>query len=335
MFRIHFSAADLLRTRIAPEPDPMWEVVLSLHLLRTRAGELPVGEWRRRTVRSMPHHHLWRLLELSPPLGYFPDFLTPREAPGSVEDQLDRVLSTPRADLYQQLDLLTRPSRSRRGLRLTPWLREIGAGRPAALRTLGELVRQYYDRCLEPYWPQIREVVGADRSEHSSRLTTEGLEVLLDSLHPKVRWRAPFLEVSDLHAPDLHLDGRGLTIQPSYFCHGAPTKLYESGDRPVLVYPAGMARLGLTRSPGRDSSTATLLGATRAEALAATVQDCTTSELARRCRIAVSSASRHATVLREAGLISSGRDGGAVVHRITDLGRRVLDGPAGLPPGYL
>lgn len=30
MFRIHFTEVDLLRTRIAREPDPMWETVLSL-----------------------------------------------------------------------------------------------------------------------------------------------------------------------------------------------------------------------------------------------------------------------------------------------------------------
>ncbi len=52
MFRIHFTTADLLRTRIARDPDPMWEVVLSLHVLRTRGREVHLGPWRRHAVQS-------------------------------------------------------------------------------------------------------------------------------------------------------------------------------------------------------------------------------------------------------------------------------------------
>ena len=31
--RLHFTAEDLLRTRVLTAPDPMWEIVLSLHHL--------------------------------------------------------------------------------------------------------------------------------------------------------------------------------------------------------------------------------------------------------------------------------------------------------------
>ncbi|MEK8108038.1 hypothetical protein NKG94_29175 [Micromonospora sp. M12] len=34
MLKIHFSGEDILRTRVAPAADPVWELVLSLHALR-------------------------------------------------------------------------------------------------------------------------------------------------------------------------------------------------------------------------------------------------------------------------------------------------------------
>jgi hypothetical protein len=35
VFRVHFECADLARTTIAQEPDPLWEVLLGLHVLQT------------------------------------------------------------------------------------------------------------------------------------------------------------------------------------------------------------------------------------------------------------------------------------------------------------
>lgn len=131
----------------------------------------------------------------------------------------------------------------------------------------------------------------------------------------------------DLHSPDLHLDGRGLLLQPAYFCEHAPTKLADEGERPVLVIPVAGHRLG-TAVPRPDTSdtAVALLGRTRAAALAEMADGCSTSQLARRCGIAISTASHHAGVLRDAGLARTRRDGPAVVHEITDLGRRVLAG---------
>jgi DNA-binding MarR family transcriptional regulator len=53
---------------------------------------------------------------------------------------------------------------------------------------------------------------------------------------------------------------------------------------------------------------------------------CTTTELAKRCRISLAGASRQAAILREAGLITTRRAGQAVQHDLTVLGRAVLDG---------
>jgi DNA-binding transcriptional ArsR family regulator len=71
---------------------------------------------------------------------------------------------------------------------------------------------------------------------------------------------------------------------------------------------------------------ASLLGRTRSAALQAIADGCTTSELAQLIGVSVSAASQHATVLRNAGLITTQRDGKAVVHTLTLLGSSLLNG---------
>jgi DNA-binding transcriptional ArsR family regulator len=51
----------------------------------------------------------------------------------------------------------------------------------------------------------------------------------------------------------------------------------------------------------------------------------TASQLARRLGTSLSSVSRHAAVLRDAGLITSHRCGKGVVHALTPLGAAVLE----------
>ncbi|MFC8259752.1 ArsR/SmtB family transcription factor [Streptomyces sp. NPDC057291] len=76
---------------------------------------------------------------------------------------------------------------------------------------------------------------------------------------------------------------------------------------------------------------ATLLGRTRTLVLAtiAKHQGCSTKELAARAGIAPPSASEHATILREAGLIHSLRQRNAVLHSLTSLGLALLNSPEG------
>ena len=61
-------------------------------------------------------------------------------------------------------------------------------------------------------------------------------------------------------------------------------------------------------------------------ALEAAVSGCTTTELAKRCNISPAAASHQATVLREAGLITTRRAGASVRHEITQLGIWLLSG---------
>lgn len=159
-----------------------------------------------------------------------------------------------------------------------------------------------------------------------------GTEELLASLPRMLRWRAPVLESDYPVDRDLYLDGRGLLLQPSYFCRGTPVVLRDPALPPVLVYPITHCEAPTVREPG-GSSLAKLVGTTRSAVLHAIGDGGTTSELARRAGVSLASASQHAGVLREAGLVATLRHGNAVLHTLTPLGAALLGGARGRHEG--
>ncbi|MEK8108060.1 winged helix-turn-helix domain-containing protein [Micromonospora sp. M12] len=96
--------------------------------------------------------------------------------------------------------------------------------------------------------------------------------------------------------------------------------LVEPGHPILLVYPAMIPPSGSTAG---DESLGRLLGTTRALVLRRLATDggLTTTVLSRAVGISLSSASEHASALRTAGLVVSEREGGAVRHHLTALGR--------------
>lgn len=74
--RIHFTEADLRRTRLALRIDHMWEIVNAVQLLQHRGGGLYFDGWRRR-VRERAHANaqlrrlLHTLVQLAPHAAYF------------------------------------------------------------------------------------------------------------------------------------------------------------------------------------------------------------------------------------------------------------------------
>ena len=324
MLRIHFTPRDLARTTVSTRPAPLWEVLLSLHMLQQQDGRMIFEDWRRHVRTKVAPDQMRLLLELTPPKGYSPDFLTPAESAPDFESALEMTLSTPRQQLRSQLDLLSkyRP--------VSPWTRELAQGDRNSMRKLGRAIRTYHDAAIAPYWKSIGTHVSADHAHRSEALARHGVDRLLSTLHPRVRWAAPVLQVLDMNDRDLYLDGRGIELQPSAFCWQVPTKLRDPELKPILVYPIHHAP-GILRQSSLETAESTdalgsLLGPTRAAALEAAVTGCTTTELAKRCKISPAAASHQATVLREAGLITTRRAGASVRHEITQLGIWLLSG---------
>ena len=53
MLRIHFTGDDLARTRIASSPDPLWETVLSWHMIRLRSTDPSLRHWKRQVLAGL------------------------------------------------------------------------------------------------------------------------------------------------------------------------------------------------------------------------------------------------------------------------------------------
>lgn len=324
MLRIHFTAGDLLRTRVMRGPHLLWEIVLSAHLLQNREGVVVFREWRC-AAGPRVHPKVRPLLELAPHAGYFPDFLTPGQGGVDLEHGIQEVLSTPRRRLAAEVGELARQQP------LSPWIRDLGAGAGPAVNYLGVLLRQYHDAVIAPFWPSIVGHCDADRSVRSRALVDGGCEGLLESLRPTMRWNFPVLEVDYPFDQDLDLQGRGLVLIPSYFCWRMPVALADRELPPVLVYPVAHD-LGADASGLVEERLAALLGRTRAAVLGAVGDGCTTSELASRVEVSLASASQHASVLRDAGLVVTRRRGGSVLHSVTPLGSGLLRGQATVLP---
>jgi DNA-binding transcriptional ArsR family regulator len=321
MLRIHFTRDDLLNTRVAAAPDPLWETLLSAHLLGKRDGAVVFGDWKRRT-RARLHPSMRLFLRLAPPWGYSPDFLTPAPGCATAADGIDRMLSTPKARLRGDMLRLAEE------VRLPGWARPLAEGDVTMLRVLGDAVGAYEQIALAPYWRQIRSCVEADRMVRARALLEGGTDGLLRSLPPPVRWEPPVLSVTYPQERDLYLNGSGLRLVPSFFCWRTPITLRapREEDPVVFVYPIGHD-LGRT-APGGGAALARLVGRTRAAVLAMTADaGSTTGGLADRLGITAPSASEHVAALREAGLVASRRDGRHVLHTLTATGADLLSAP--------
>ena len=324
MLRIHFTDADLVRTRVAATADPLWEITNSLHRLQTRSGRWAHARWFRATRARLHATGLARavrtmLLPLFPRAAYFPDFLTPPEAGAGLDAGLEAILATPAFRVRREVGRLVRTSPS------APWMAQLAG---ADLR--GELVRTlraYHDTAIAPFHDGIQARIDAEVALRARLMLHDGIEAVLAGLGPNLRWQRPVLHASYPEDRDLHLDGRGLLLLPSYFNWGNPVAFGDAMLKPVLTYslhhePQRSAlpdQLREARAP-----ITTLLGHTRAAVLSAAATAATTSELARATGVSASSVSQHTTALRDAGLILSHRHGKSVLHTLTPLGAALL-----------
>lgn len=283
---------------------------------------------------------------LIPGRGYFPDFLTPVEGQYGWDVALDALRGIRPDRMRRELALLGSGSGAgagaapgaASGASMASRLREFMDGGTKHLpRLLGEL-RGYHRAAVEPYWTHIQAQIEAERAARGRALLDGGADELLASLPPMLRWRAPVLECDYPVDRDVRLRGRGLLLQPSFFCRRTAVTLHDPELPPVLVYPAashlasaptgGEAGRTVHVEEQRQRTLGKLVGHTRSVVLRAIGDGATTSELARRAGVSLASASQHACVMREAGLVTTLRHGNAVLHTVTPLGAALLKGGA-------
>ncbi|MCX5414056.1 ArsR family transcriptional regulator [Streptomyces sp. NBC_00059] len=349
MLRIHFSDADLGRTRLAAAPDPLWEIASSLHRFQSRKGRWAYAGWYRTARQQLREKGMERLLRgvllpLYPRAAYFPDFLTPVHAMDGFDAGMESILATPPQRVLEEIAILDRT------VGAPSWAGELA--RLEARRELVGMLRAYHEAVVVPHKEQVQARIEAERAVRCRGILDGGVEGMLAGLGPMMRWRPPVLEAAyptQARDRDLHLNGRGITLIPSYFNWGEPVAFADPELPPVLWYSllhepdvrqAAHGPASGFEAPGRPLTA--LLGRARAVALYTASSGATTGEIARAAGVSASSASRHATALRDAGLITSIRNGPTVLHTLTHVGASMLRsamapadgaGPDGGPAG--
>lgn len=326
--RLEFDREDLQRVRMAGSADPMWELVLSLQLAQSATVPAPLRGWHR-SLSSRPvstdavRRSLAMLRWLVPPAGSFPDFLTPARLVRELDAGCEAILCTPSRRLTAELGELAAQRR------LPGWARRLGRGDRDVVRAMVGAVRDVHDLLVAPHWPAVLASTELDRASRVRALARHGVGALLSGLPGTSSWDGHVLHTRTPGDRTVHLGGRGLVLLPSYFCRGYGFTWTDEELPPVLVYP--VQRPGAGNGQAGDvgevpASLVALLGLTRAGCLRVLRTPCTTTELARRLGVSAGTASKQATVLRDAGLVTSHRRGGSVLHGLTALGAAVLDG---------
>lgn len=299
----------------------MWEIVHSIQVLATAVDEVAFGQWRRSSRKAGLNR--WQALRtLAPPLGYFPDFLTP--VPGSTDPRegVEAVLRTPQAVLSDELNALARCCR------LPPWVGALADGEPELLRGLGLRLADYFRTTLASHWSLIRRTVNDELDRLGRIMTLGGVDALLAGASDIMRWDPPVITLlSKASDRDINLGGRGVILQPSFFASGDITPVDIPGKPLVLAYPVIPALGWFTNGPDSLSTCLhSLIGRTRTEALAILAdRPQTTTDLATLLGMAPATISQHTKVLREAGLLRSEQRGKAVLHTASSIGVRLLE----------
>ncbi|MFI9324908.1 winged helix-turn-helix domain-containing protein [Kitasatospora aureofaciens] len=183
---------------------------------------------------------------------------------------------------------------------------------------------------VEPFWGRIHQFLRAERDACGREVVTGGMEQVLNNRHPSVVWRSPTLRIDNLQpSREISLVGQGLTLAPSLFAPRPFLIDREMGWRglPVLVYnvvPSVEDAATIWNGSSARAALQDLLGRTRADVLDSLRESQSTGQVADRLRISTPSASKHITVLRRAGFVTTERRHNSTVHALTPLGETLL-----------
>ncbi|GIG92920.1 ArsR/SmtB family transcription factor [Plantactinospora endophytica] len=339
MIRIWLGPEDIARTRIAPAPLPLHEVFVSLAGAPAPGAATDGGSTEGTPADGAATPGV--------PADGVPDQASTAElarwlretgelvgaGPGGRRAASDGV--PPGVAGAGAANLLPPLSEDRTMQGALAWLLTTSVRRA---RSLAAAVRGYYDQRIAAQLSAWESVVRLDVNERSRALATGGVEALLTMFDPWATWRNPVLSVTSTVDLDLRPNGAGLLLVPSV----SARQLWvgNSPDSVVLAYPVRRPRTLGGRAPGHrpvpayalgagaatgDPLTA-LLGRSRAAVLRAALVGANTTDLARRAGISTPSASQHASVLRDAGLLRTTRHGKAAHHTLTPLARALLTG---------
>ncbi|WP_234660929.1 ArsR/SmtB family transcription factor [Agromyces marinus] len=302
---------------------PGHELCHAVRVLQRPADHPLQWGWLRGVRERVPREAFALFAVLVRESGYFPDFLTTTPTWDLVPaDEAARLREIP--DDGMRVDLGKVAARS------------TGARREAVLHLLDDLPRaraMIADAWLElwyalvaPVWPQLERILRADIAVRARRITTDGISVMVEGLHHRIGWHDGALRVRlTQHSEVLDCRGTGIVLVPSVLGGTGPMVLTEPPAQPTVFYPAqGVTENWATDATALADALGALLGSARAAILLGAHDARTTSQVAADVGLAISTASHHLGVLRDAGLVASRRDGARVLHLRTPLGEALV-----------
>lgn len=314
MIMVDLDTASLARVRIAPSP--VYEV--TCWLAWAAAGRRhPIwgdpGAMARSALGEPAVAVAAALVRGSLTGQYVPDFLTPKPDVGcdppttQLAQQLERVRQTSPPIVHEQLRRAGAPPR---------WT--AAADRLPALTAAG--LNRFWSLAVAELSPRLERTLRRDRDRRAAVAADAGLEAVLSSLHPALRWHDGRLEVAKPYQEQVRYVDAEIVLVPSALA--APQRLAaqvcDPGDA-TLAYPA------LYDSSGDRGSLDTLLGAGRAAVLKATATGSSTQDLSRHLGLSSATVSRHLRILHNAGLVSRERQGHTVCYTQTGTAHQLLD----------
>jgi DNA-binding transcriptional ArsR family regulator len=313
VIKINLTTDDLHRVQVADVPDFGYELALGGAQLADRNSDRKSAVWRSEVARGWNPDHS-RLFDLYTRF-YIPAFFDEivRATPSGIDPE------SPPATAHLR-DL----ARSRA---MTPFTRALADGHSGAVNTLNHILANLRAKALDPYRRAITSLVDTASAKAGVRAAIGGIDEMLNSLHPSIRWDGRELRLNTIVDALESLDGRPLIFQPTAL---ATRIMFDPlVDSVTVIYPATSGQI--TRDPELHvpaQALVSLLGETRAAALVAMVRTpaLTTGRLASTLGVSAAAASRHASVLRESGLVATVRNGQTVHHAPTRLGTDLVHG---------
>ncbi|MFE7801330.1 winged helix-turn-helix domain-containing protein [Nocardia sp. NPDC057440] len=323
-----------MRVRIGTPLGALAETLLATRVVQRTGGAVFDG-WRRQVREAMPDD-FGVLAAIVPADDDFVDLITPTLGARSIPEGIEALHLAPRLEIRRELDAVVGRRAAFGYPPLPAWTTYLPARDGSALRDVAAAVEAFHAAAFAGRWAHIQSYLDMAADRMARTMATEGVDGLFAGLRPYVRWRAPILEVrTRRECHDAALGGRGLIVVPSLFVGPEALVLHSTVDKDAprtLVVPV-LRTIGDFASAWGPRATNealnALLGRTRAAALQEIAAGCTTTELARRLGVSPATASEHASILREAGLIDSRRHRNAMKHEVTTLGAALLDGDFG------
>lgn len=177
-------------------------------------------------------------------------------------------------------------------------------------------------RAGRPHWERSRPRLDREVARIGAAAVTGSLPLLLNTLHPRLRFADGELRFASCRALRVPLAGRRLVIVPMLAPPPRVILSFQRDDVALVAYSV----LGRGGAPAPESDRLELIsGPLRSQALRHLAQPLTMQALARKLDCAASTATYHCDVLEAAGLVSRQRHGTGVWVARTFAGDEFVD----------